>query len=329
MWSETPLTAQQRERRPIADAYIPTPGWETDPNVSEYRKQEYRAYEEKQRQALQNKLQLSQLQQAQAAEAAVAAFYKGATSQSTEALLRFIANSPEITLSPKYPAVQEYIRMRQAQSRPAKPATVRTSPPATTIPATPAPATTGKELTPEQMMKLAEMKIASPAAYDEAVKMFIQAGYNVKPRTDQESAPPSSSQSHTVKFTELEYEELMSLAKGGNADAQFAMACRYYTGDEVKKDMKTAYNWLIESAHGGNDNAMFALGVHYQRGEGVDQDSVESYAWFYVANQKGHPDAAEKVEVSGASLTSAQKDQGVRRAAELIQNIKNHSTVPK
>lgn len=41
------------------------------------------------------------------------------------------------------------------------------------------PAAPGKELTPEQMMKLAEMKIASPAAYEEAVKMFQQAGYTV------------------------------------------------------------------------------------------------------------------------------------------------------
>ncbi|MBE2285654.1 MAG: sel1 repeat family protein [Prosthecobacter sp.] len=172
------------------------------------------------------------------------------------------------------------------------------------------------------------MKIASPAAYEEAVKLFAQAGYDVKPRTEQASPPaasnsmPATSQANTVKFSDLSLDEVRALSKSGNADAQFALACRYYTGDEVEKDLKTAYNLLIESANRGNADAIFALGVHYQRGEGVAQNSVESYAWFYVASQLGYAGAAESLKECGANLTLAQKSQGTQRGMELQQQIK-------
>jgi TPR repeat protein len=276
-------------------------------------------------------IELRSIQQSQAAEAAVTEFYQGASTRPTDALRRFITNRPEITLSPKYAAVQEYIRTREGYEQPAKTATVFASGPAAMTPA--APTTAGKELTPEQMMKLAEMKIASPAAYNEAVKMFAQAGYNLKTHAGSESPsttknPPTPSGPGTIKLGELSYEELLALSKNGNAEAQFALACRFYTGDEVKKDLKTAYDWLIQSANRGNTDAMYALGVHNQRGEGVAKNFVESYAWFYVANQAGYALAAEAIREYGATLTLAEKSQATQRGNELLQQIKTGQPKP-
>jgi TPR repeat protein len=136
------------------------------------------------------------------AQAAVADFYAFAPSRTARELAQFLERRPEIALSDKFNAIQDYIKMRQTQDQPPAPATNAVPIPAP--PSPPAPTAVGKDLNPEQMMKLAEMKISSPAAYEEAVKMFIQAGYNVPSSAGHVATPHANGPSLIQKNATIE-----------------------------------------------------------------------------------------------------------------------------
>lgn len=262
---------------------------------------------------------VERIRQKDQANAIAAEFFKLAPAQSLESLKRFIANNPGITLSTQFPAVQQYLKTRQEQDAPV------VSPP----PPTPPPSAQ-KELTPDQLMKLAEMKIANPAAYEEAIKMFNQAGYKVQMQGNQPESSPASNSAKDVatpptsgglKYSDLSYEQLLRLADKGDADAQFTLACFYYVGNGVQKNKDSAFVWLNSAAKQGSVDAMQALGIHYERGEGVAANPVESYAWRLLAQEKGNVLAGQEAEKMAASLSAEQISQGRTRAKELAAQI--------
>lgn len=81
--------------------------------------------------------------------------------------------------------------------------------------------------------------------------------------------------------------QLAEAAERGDAEAQFALACRYRTDHESPKDLARAVQWYRKAAQAGHIGAMSDLGSMLMNGLGVPADAVTAADWFERAAQAG------------------------------------------
>ena len=72
-------------------------------------------------------------------------------------------------------------------------------------------------------------------------------------------------------------EKLMTLAAKGDAEAQYALARKYFEGDGVKQNPEEALKWTQKAAKQGYAPGQNGLGVLYLQGKGVEQDYAEAH----------------------------------------------------
>ncbi len=84
-------------------------------------------------------------------------------------------------------------------------------------------------------------------------------------------------------------EGLIAKAKGGDAEAQYALAVAFDTGDGVPEDDTQAVEWYRHAAKQGHVHAQHNLGVSYAHGEGVVRDLTEAVKWYRLAAAQGNP----------------------------------------
>jgi TPR repeat protein len=92
------------------------------------------------------------------------------------------------------------------------------------------------------------------------------------------------------------YEQTYTLAKQGNADAQYKLGEMYYYGEGVPQDDKTAVKWYTLAAKQGNARAQNNLGLMYYRGQGVPQDYKTAVKWYTLSAKQGFADAKRFLE---------------------------------
>ena len=128
---------------------------------------------------------------------------------------------------------------------------------------------------------------------------------------------------------------LRGKAEAGDADAQYALGCRYYEGDGVERDYAEALRWYRKAAGQGHNSGLcdvgfcyrnghgvkrdyakaipyyqqaadqgcptgaFWLAYAYEHGEGVDKDSDKARHWYEIARERGDEDAAEALDRLG------------------------------
>lgn len=80
-------------------------------------------------------------------------------------------------------------------------------------------------------------------------------------------------------------------AEQGYADAQNALAFRYYEGDGVQKDFAEAVKWWQKAAEQGNSTSQCYLAWRYYLGEGVEKNLEESTKWWLKAAEQGNSEA--------------------------------------
>lgn len=81
------------------------------------------------------------------------------------------------------------------------------------------------------------------------------------------------------------------LFEQNNADAQYKLGMRYYTGDGVEKNHSEAVKWFRKAAEQGNAEAQYNLGVCYEKGEGVDKNLAEAAKWYRKVAEQGDANA--------------------------------------
>jgi S1-C subfamily serine protease len=80
-------------------------------------------------------------------------------------------------------------------------------------------------------------------------------------------------------------------AEKGNAEAQFQLGSKYYTGwEEVAKDEKLAEFWYTKAAEQGHADAQTELAYMYLKGIGVSEDYKQALAWYSRAAEQGDMD---------------------------------------
>lgn len=109
------------------------------------------------------------------------------------------------------------------------------------------------------------------------------------------------------------------LFEQNNADAQYKLGIRYYTGDGVEKNHSEAVKWYRKAAEQGNAEAQYNLGVCYENGEGVDKNLAEAAKWYRKVAEQGDANAQRNL---GLYYIQEKRDN-VRGYAWIFLSVKN------
>lgn len=86
--------------------------------------------------------------------------------------------------------------------------------------------------------------------------------------------------------------DIYNAAIAGDAAARHELAVRYATGDHMPQDMVESVKWDKRSAEQGNADAQYALGCRYANGEGgLAKDLAAAIRWWRKASDQGVLDA--------------------------------------
>lgn len=85
-----------------------------------------------------------------------------------------------------------------------------------------------------------------------------------------------------------EIADLIQRAEQGDAEAQYTLGHRYYTGDGVQRYGAEGIKWWRLAAKQGHAESQHDLGQAYYDGIGVAQDYVEAVKWYRLAAEQGN-----------------------------------------
>lgn len=87
-------------------------------------------------------------------------------------------------------------------------------------------------------------------------------------------------------------QEILQLAKQGDAHSQYVLGLSYELGVGVEKDFTQAFAWYQKSANQQYAKAQYNLSIFYALGRGVEQDITQSKHWIRRANENGYSPAS-------------------------------------
>jgi len=127
-----------------------------------------------------------------------------------------------------------------------------------------------------------------------------------------ESASPAEANSNSGASSDAylgtDVKDLKKLAAGGNADAEYQLAMRYASGQDVKQDYREAMHWFLAAAEAGNVRAQTKVAACFWAGKGVPKDYSKAYFWALLAEAGGDQNAGFYRTDSGSYLSQAQSN---------------------
>jgi TPR repeat protein len=109
-------------------------------------------------------------------------------------------------------------------------------------------------------------------------------------------------------------EEFLPAAKGGDVQAQMALASMYQFGEGVRQDDDEAAKWTRAAAERGDAVGQINLSEFYAAGRGVARDAAESYFWLLLAAGQGNGWAEARLDAAAAGLWEASAKRARARA---------------
>lgn len=111
---------------------------------------------------------------------------------------------------------------------------------------------------------------------------------------------------HLLAESELNLKaiDLQQKAYTGDADAQYALADIFQTGDHVQRNASHAFYWYQCAANQGNVLAQYKVWFEYYLGEYVEANKKEANKWYAKASLKSASSSESIVAplLSGATL---------------------------
>lgn len=124
--------------------------------------------------------------------------------------------------------------------------------------------------------------------------------------------------------------QVIELARGGDAVAQYKLGYAYYLGHGLTQDFAQAAIWWQKAAEQGYPQAQNNLGVLYNAGKGVPQSYSEAYFWqnLSAARTNGTLQAqfAKNRDESAARLSIWERQRVQKRASKWAAE---HPVTPK
>jgi len=110
-----------------------------------------------------------------------------------------------------------------------------------------------------------------------------------------------------------------TLAKAGDAEAQYQLAALYRSGNGVQKDHAEAVQWLQRAARKGHAKAQYNLAIMYQRGWGVAEDQDQARTWFKAAASQGDDAARRQLAMMDQTPEPAAEEETAKPAPEPVR----------
>ena len=86
--------------------------------------------------------------------------------------------------------------------------------------------------------------------------------------------------------------ELRQRAESGDAGAQYALGCKYYECEGVKRDYAEALAWYRKAAAQKHNSGLCDVGYCYRNGHGVAQNYAAAIPYYQQAADQGCPTGA-------------------------------------
>lgn len=125
----------------------------------------------------------------------------------------------------------------------------------------------------------------------------------------------------------MEYcEELVSLAEGGNVDAEFRLGVFYWDEDHgVLQDYAKCAKWMKRAAEHGHGQAASVLFTLYGEGKGVPLSIPTAIKWLKRSTELGYPDgqlilATLYLDETGSSGVPYDRDLAIKWMREAADN---------
>jgi len=94
------------------------------------------------------------------------------------------------------------------------------------------------------------------------------------------------------------YQDFLSLAQKGNADAKSMLGVMFFQGQGVSADKVKSAIWFYQAARAGRPAAQLVLGKLYMAGDGVILDRKEAGFWLSLAYNRGTPDVIDQAKAA-------------------------------
>jgi len=114
---------------------------------------------------------------------------------------------------------------------------------------------------------------------------------NIKTASPGQTLSPPAEESPEVKQQNAKLIEEHLKADAGDPDAQYAVACRYDSGNGVSRDFEKAFYWWMKAAQQGHSVAQFNLASMYENGDGVPKNYDEAFKWYSLSANQGYAGA--------------------------------------
>ncbi len=116
--------------------------------------------------------------------------------------------------------------------------------------------------------------------------------------------------------------DLLKIAREGNAKAQYNLGHMYDRGEGVSKDYKEAVRWFQLSAVQGYAPAQHNLGMMYAMGQSVPQDDIQAYMWLSLATLQLTDGDYEVFVATRDAVAKEMTSEQIERAEKLVREWK-------
>lgn len=124
------------------------------------------------------------------------------------------------------------------------------------------------------------------------------------------------------------YRECLETAGQGSTRSMFHLGDLHYKGEQLPRDLPTAFRWYHRAAMLGHNNAQYTVAHMIRYGEGVPQDLVlalawyDLYAYFHDGKLERYPAREELVELLSPEEFRAAKARYTELVAEIRANTR-------
>ena len=96
----------------------------------------------------------------------------------------------------------------------------------------------------------------------------------------------------------LDLQELLDIAKLGDAQAQCELGKAYAEGEIVEQDYKKSLYWFNEAVKNGDVMAIGCLGVMYELGRGMEADINKAIEYYQRAAYENDPTGRHRSDMN-------------------------------
>ncbi|MCL7461186.1 tetratricopeptide repeat protein [Pseudomonas sp. NW5] len=114
--------------------------------------------------------------------------------------------------------------------------------------------------------------------------------------------------------------QCLSLAEGGDAEAQYELGEYFYSDHLKDRDLPAALHWYEQASLQGHPDAQLRLGLLFWQGEGVTANALQAYIVLKMAAVNGSDEAMDSADEVAESMSREELGHANRLLGEIFRN---------